>query len=92
MRAVVAVLVLALGVCGCTEDGSEAQLALGDLCAGIEGEYLDFYFDDLRARQPDLWSRALATCKTCPASDGCAPVRSVASWYGEWPDERREKP
>ena len=90
MRRLALGLCLALAVCGCGDGDREGYAALGDLCAGIEGEYLDFYFDDLRSRQPDLWSRVLTTClETCPASDSCAPVRSVALWYGEWPGRDR---
>ena len=48
----------------------------------VREEYLDFYWDDLRSHQPELWAEALATCRrTCPDAVNCGPVLSVASWY-----------
>ncbi len=48
----------------------------------VRVEYLDFYWDDLRTRQPELWDAALDTCTdTCPDAVNCGPVLSVASWY-----------
>ncbi|MCP3960782.1 MAG: hypothetical protein GY719_23300 [bacterium] len=78
-------LVFALVAC----DGTghpEAGRHLERLCdqEQLREEYLDFYWDDLRTRQPELWVQALATCTArCPAAVNCAAVRSVASWYGE---------
>lgn len=86
-------LATALAFTSCRGNGHKAARTLGDPCAGTHGEYLDFYFDDLRSHQPNLWSRVLSTCvATCPASEGCAPVRSVARWYGEWPERPEEEP
>ncbi len=48
----------------------------------VREEYLDFYWDDLRTHQPELWAQALATCtESCPDAVNCGPVLSVASWY-----------
>ena len=50
-------------------------------------DYADFYWDNLRTTDPELFRRALSICsRQCPRSDACAPVLSVALWY------RRETP
>lgn len=77
-------LLLALAACG--DEGPAEGAHLEQLCSPDppRAEYLDFYFDDLRTHQPELWSEALEICtEACPAALRCAPVRSVASWYGE---------
>ncbi len=79
---------LALGLCllaACrAADPPEARRHLEQLCSAqqLREQYLDFYWDDLRSHQPELWAEALRTCtEACPSSVNCAPVLSVASWY-----------
>ena len=77
-------VLLALTACDAEERAAEGHLE--QLCSPdpVRAEYLDFYFDDLRTHEPELWSEALETCtRACPAALGCAPVRSVAAWYDE---------
>ena len=45
-------------------------------------DYADFYWDNLRTTNLELFNRALSICsRQCPQSDACAPVLSVALWY-----------
>ncbi len=80
-------MILALAACG-RADTEAARRHLEHLCdeQEIQEEYLDFYWDDLRTHQPEVWAEALATCaETCPPAVNCAPVLSVASWYQHAP-------
>ena len=77
------ILLLALLTTGCAKETSQP---LAGLCGEEKaaGAYLDFYWDDVRTHQPELWSRALTQCfEQCPEAVSCAPVRSVATWYSE---------
>ncbi len=85
MRSLLLVLLLALALLtACGEELAEGRRHLQELCTdtALREPYLDFYWDDLRSHQPELWAEALAKCtETCPSAVNCAPVRSVASWY-----------
>ncbi len=78
-------LFLLLGLTACDQVDSPALgRHLEQLCdqQEVREEYLDFYWDDLRTHQPELWAEALATCtESCPDAVNCGPVLSVASWY-----------
>ena len=83
-------LVLVLPALSACHDAelTTAQRHLEQLCEAqpAREEYLDFYWDHLRSHQPELWDRALATCReTCPRAVNCGPVLSVASWYEKAP-------
>ncbi len=78
---------LALTACEST-DPTAVQRHVEHLCdqQEVRAEYLDFYWDDLRSHQPELWADALSTCsETCPDAVNCGPVLSVASWYEHIP-------
>ncbi len=65
-------------------DPDALQRHLEGLCdqQQVREEYLDFYWDDLRSHQPELWQEAFSTCtESCPDAVNCGPVLSVASWY-----------
>jgi len=85
---VVAVLAL-LALQGCERaDTAAGERHLEHLCDAerMREDYLDFYWDDLRSNQPELWAQALGTCReTCPDAVNCAPVLSVAAWYQRAP-------
>jgi len=74
-----------LALVGCQRADTDAGLRhLEHLCdvQGMREDYLDFYWDDLRSNQPELWAQALGTCsEICPDAVNCGPVLSVASWY-----------
>ncbi len=74
---------LFLSACG-GEELARAGRHLEELCSSSELSelYLDFYWDDLRSHQPELWAEALRQCtEICPSAVNCGPVLSVASWY-----------
>ncbi len=76
-------LALLLLACGDAEP-SDGQRHIHQLCSSQElrEPYLDFYRDDVRSHQPELWHEALRKCtENCPDAVNCAPVLSVASWY-----------
>ena len=69
-------------------DPLAVQHHIENLCGQeeVRTEYLDFYWDDLRTNQPEIWTQALGTCnETCPDAVNCGPVLSVASWYQQTP-------
>ena len=84
-RSLLMVLLLLLASTACDPaDPAAFERHLEQLCdqPQVREEYLDFYWDDLRAHQPELWAQALATCSdSCPEAVNCGPVLSVASWY-----------
>jgi hypothetical protein len=82
-------LLALLALAACQAAGPSAgPRHLAQLCDSqrIREEYLDFYWDDLRSHQPELWAEALEKCRrVCPQAVNCAPVLSVASWYQSTP-------
>ncbi len=82
-RFIPSITLLLLITCEST-DPAAVQRHLEGVCDQQEAreEYLDFYWDDLRSHQPELWAQALDTCtQVCPDAVNCGPVLSVASWY-----------
>lgn len=72
--------------CKSAETGKRHLESLCDQEQVLE-QYLDFYWDDVRSHQPEIWAQAISTCtETCPEAVNCGPVRSVASWYAPAPD------
>ena len=46
--------------------------------------YGDFYWDELRRRDPMAFERAREICsQRCPQSASCGPVLTVAGWYAQ---------
>ncbi len=88
LRVSLLALVLLLITACKTSETAEGLRHLQQLCSAQElrESYLDFYWDDLRSHQPELWAEALRTCtETCPSAVNCAPVLSVDSWYRQAP-------
>ena len=77
-------LLLVVLLLSCQTDEAPPNSPVEALCSSNNSslEYADFYWDNLRASDPALFTRALQICsRQCPQSDACAPVLSVARWY-----------
>lgn len=81
-------LLVALLLGHCAEPPPERS-PLELLCKPTEHapQYADFFWDELRRREPESFARAHEICtRRCPQSSNCGPVLSVARWYSEPPD------